>query len=1057
MKYDIILENWNKFLLENQVIEEKKKKDDRCTRIAKDRYKTWPSAYACVPEHSSKALTKAGWKSVEQLSLNEEILTFNIDKDILEFKPIQKIHRYKEADTNVVKSGNTGFVFEATQNHKWVVKLPQIISERQSKYIRNHNDYSLIETNEILNNKHNKLLVVSAPYLEGNKTLKNKIYKYGDNWISYLLEATQEQRQAWLFSAIIYDGNQKKAERLTENKNNSDIEWQYDGNHGKQSFGFKQKDITHRDAFLLSAFLNEGLVTWKKVKNKEIYSCNYTSNKRYKNTSNFKLVSQNITDVWCPQTENSTWVMMQETNGQGIITITGNSGALVRCRKGEIWKNISENATDEEIHFELLLEEVQIINEKCWDGYTQKGMKTMFGKRYPNCVKKTNEEIEIIDEYLNENFYLAKDTGKTQPLSLPILNAILSKIPNSPSANSLKQIEASGAEGIVFSLDDFRVIKIFFALENALKSAPLLNKKLPFTANIYSAGRVEVDLPLIYYRKNSSYSSEDVTPTKNIYYLVMQRVVPDEETYNSIEMAYDRYVRISKIQYSELIEYMNLNQENLTNRIKTIISNFLTDNKDITNFTKDQDSIEFLNSLDKKKKNVIINQYYPAWAKTKTKEFVLLDNNNKPLILKNFLLNEIEYFNSVDYDVSVVKQFLLQKKEFSSKSRNGKTVLLNFQEVENLIKQIVVESKIPWNDIHKGQFGRNKKGSLIALDLGIKQEGQNNKFLFDKNVSKLSLASAQIKLVSESIKKKIINFWDFDKTLFDTDDKTEGIRKWENIYNQKYPHIGWFSKKESLDPNLNFKPIKNNIDKYYELSNNSINYILSNRQKFLKKEISKILELNNIFVDGYLLHNGKNKTQRIQDYLEENPDCDEINIFDDKISILLVHEQKFKQLYNTWRPELKINLYDTSSGKPVLFMDEQEAQINEKWSEKYKSSIDCKNPKGFSQKAHCQGKKKNEDIDLEEVEIIEEAKKDYKPNFSKEKEQGLHGWFARNKGKGWINCRTGGPCGRDSADSGGKYPACRPTKAQCKSAGKGPLSKKKSSSAISWTKKKKKE
>ena len=28
------------------------------------------------------------------------------------------------------------------------------------------------------------------------------------------------------------------------------------------------------------------------------------------------------------------------------------------------------------------------LTEKCWPGYTQKGMKTMFGKRYPNCVKK---------------------------------------------------------------------------------------------------------------------------------------------------------------------------------------------------------------------------------------------------------------------------------------------------------------------------------------------------------------------------------------------------------------------------------------------------------------------------------------------------------------------------------------------------------------------------------------------------------------------------------------------------------------------------------------------
>ena len=30
----------------------------------------------------------------------------------------------------------------------------------------------------------------------------------------------------------------------------------------------------------------------------------------------------------------------------------------------------------------------------------------------------------------------------------------------------------------------------------------------------------------------------------------------------------------------------------------------------------------------------------------------------------------------------------------------------------------------------------------------------------------------------------------------------------------------------------------------------------------------------------------------------------------------------------------------------------------EKWSDKYKKSIDCDNPKGFSQKAHCQGRNK---------------------------------------------------------------------------------------------------
>lgn len=37
--------------------------------------------------------------------------------------------------------------------------------------------------------------------------------------------------------------------------------------------------------------------------------------------------------------------------------------------------------------------------------------------------------------------------------------------------------------------------------------------------------------------------------------------------------------------------------------------------------------------------------------------------------------------------------------------------------------------------------------------------------------------------------------------------------------------------------------------------------------------------------------------------------------------------------------------------------------VMEKWSAKYKKSINCANPKGFSQRAHCQGRKKTEDVE----------------------------------------------------------------------------------------------
>jgi hypothetical protein len=34
------------------------------------------------------------------------------------------------------------------------------------------------------------------------------------------------------------------------------------------------------------------------------------------------------------------------------------------------------------------------LTEKCWPGYEKKGMKTIFGKRYPNCVKKKKSVSE---------------------------------------------------------------------------------------------------------------------------------------------------------------------------------------------------------------------------------------------------------------------------------------------------------------------------------------------------------------------------------------------------------------------------------------------------------------------------------------------------------------------------------------------------------------------------------------------------------------------------------------------------------------------------------------
>ena len=44
------------------------------------------------------------------------------------------------------------------------------------------------------------------------------------------------------------------------------------------------------------------------------------------------------------------------------------------------------------------------------------------------------------------------------------------------------------------------------------------------------------------------------------------------------------------------------------------------------------------------------------------------------------------------------------------------------------------------------------------------------------------------------------------------------------------------------------------------------------------------------------------------------------------------------------------------------------------WSDKYKKSIDCNNPKGFSQKAHCQGRKKRNESKMNISQLKEEIR-----------------------------------------------------------------------------------
>ena len=137
--------------------------------------------------------------------------------------------------------------------------------------------------------------------------------------------------------------------------------------------------------------------------------------------------------------------------------------------------------------------------------------------------------------------------------------------------------------------------------------------------------------------------------------------------------------------------------------------------------------------------------------------------------------------------------------------------------------------------------------------------------------------------------------------------------------------------------------------------------------------------------------------------------------------------------------------------------------VSEGWSQKYKKSIDCNNPKGFSQRAHCQGRKEmsEEKKDHEysmarsELKTVTNAVKrlqkkmgkkgegelqawvqskitkaadyidtaaDYVTNEETVNEEGLRDWFGKSKSKdgksGWVNVVTGGTCASDEPGEG---------------------------------------
>lgn len=76
--------------------------------------------------------------------------------------------------------------------------------------------------------------------------------------------------------------------------------------------------------------------------------------------------------------------------------------------------------------------------------------------------------------------------------------------------------------------------------------------------------------------------------------------------------------------------------------------------------------------------------------------------------------------------------------------------------------------------------------------------------------------------------------------------------------------------------------------------------------------------------------------------------------------------------------------------------------ITEKWSEKYKRSINCANPRGFSQRAHCAGRKKKK---INEELVVDVPNEDWlsgKQQYAQERGRNSFGVPYMGTATAWV-------------------------------------------------------
>lgn len=175
---------------------------------------------------------------------------------------------------------------------------------------------------------------------------------------------------------------------------------------------------------------------------------------------------------------------------------------------------------------------------------------------------------------------------------------------------------------------------------------------------------------------------------------------------------------------------------------------------------------------------------------------------------------------------------------------------------------------------------------------------------------------------------KRISFYDFDSTLIHSPQPINGKKQWEKIRKTEYPHIGWWSKPESLDLGVfDIKPIELVINLIRRDINdsNTLVVILTSRLEKLRKEIKAVLDNMGIYPDIYDLKNdGRSKGEKVLNYIDKHPNLERVDVYDDNYEREIV---SYLSIIDEVPKHIKYNIYHVV-GDEIKQINENSTVLN---------------------------------------------------------------------------------------------------------------------------------